>query len=130
MVTKNLTDADKMMIGLVHGKENKESMGKLIELGRKQIVSSKLTAFLKKVFPKLTKEEGEIIWDILENKKLVVNGEDITGTFRYNASCIAEVVGNGTDYCDFYCSWVHSNREEEFKRRMLNTGGKVEPLNL
>lgn len=90
-----------------------------------RIKTVKLTLFLKKVFPNMTKEEGRLIWDALDNRNLIVDGEDISGTFRYNAACIASIVGKGTDYLTFYCSWLHSPREKEIIEKIEKAGGKV-----
>lgn len=86
-----------------------------------------LTLFLEKVFPNLTKQDGRILWDVLENKSLIVNGEEIAGTFRYNAGCISSLIPE-TDYMDFYCSWVHSPKEKEFIEKIEKAGGKIKDL--
>jgi len=106
-------------------KKVNEQLVKMFEDEEERMKTVDLTLFLKKVFPNMTEEEGRIIWDILENKALTVNGKDIAGTFRYNAGCIASIVGNGTDYMDFYCSWVHSPKEKEFIKKIENAGGKI-----
>jgi len=105
-----------------------EQLIKMFKNEEERMKTVELTLFLKKVFPNMTKEDGKIIWDVLENKDLIVNGENISGTFRYNAGCIASVVGEGTNYMDFYCSWVHSPREQEFIKKIEKAGGEIVPL--
>ncbi len=106
----------------------KRELDKMMQEEDERMKTVDLTLFLKKVFPNLTKEEGKIVWDLLENKYLIVDGEDISGTFRYNAGCIASVVREGTDYLDFYCSWVHSPREKEFIDKIEKAGGKIKQI--
>lgn len=81
---------------------DKNSPMSIVESERMKI--QPLTLFLKKVFPNLTKWEGKIIWYLIKNRSLIVDGEDISGSFRYNGACISEVVGDGTNYMDFYMS--------------------------
>jgi uncharacterized iron-regulated protein len=71
---------------------------------------------LKKVFVKLTRYEGEVLWCLLSNAELEYKGKDYSGTFRYNGDCISKIVP-GTDYLDFYCSnhFVDMNSEEYIK---------------
>ena len=71
-----------------------------------------LSDILKKVFGKLTKEEGRILWCLLSNSKLIYKGKDYSGSFRYNGGCISEIVPN-TDYLTFYCSNVFLDMESK-----------------
>jgi len=90
-----------------------------------------LAQFLKKCFPKgLSKRDGKVIWDLLENKDLIVNGHDIAGSFRYNGAEIAEVVEKGTDYMNFYCAWVHDHKKEKKLKKIIEkNGGKIKEMN-
>lgn len=62
-----------------------------------------LTRFLRKAFPNMTQRDGRAVWWLLENRELIVNGKDITGSFRYNASAISLVAGYRMNYMNYYC---------------------------
>lgn len=84
-----------------------------------------LTIFIRKVFEELSKEDGFLLYDMLENNHLIIDGKNICGTFRYNADCIAEVVGDGTTYITFYCTKSGSNKRQEFINKIQEAGGKI-----
>jgi hypothetical protein len=89
------------------------------------MMDEKLTVFLRSVFPEMDKADGHLIWDILENCKLIVDGEDICGGFRYNAGCISDIVCAGTTYMTFYCSSSGSPKREDFIKRIKEAGGEI-----
>ena len=88
---------------------NKKEFNEIIRHSQNEVPHKPLTLFLKKCFPKMSIKQGCSVWWLLENRDLIVDGKDISGSFRYNGACIAGVVGKGTDYLHFYCSHPQSH---------------------
>ena len=80
---------------------------------------SELYNFLKKTFPRMTLKEGLATWYLLQNADLIVNGEDINGSFRWTGGEIAKVTGYG-DYMTYYCSHpTYDMKKPVYKRQFV-----------
>lgn len=96
---------------------NRETI-KSYKFWREEYKKKPLTIFLNKAFPKMTIKQGCAVWWLLQNRELIVKRKDIAGSFRYNASCIAEAVGKGTYYLTFYCAEADEYLNEDWKKNM------------
>lgn len=92
---------------------NDKQFKKLVKQSQEATVQEPLTMFLKKAFPNMTIKQGCAVWWLLMNRGLIVDREDISGSFRYNGSCIANVIGKKTDYLHFYCSYPREHLKYE-----------------
>ena len=113
---------------------NQKQFNKLVKEAQEHTKQELLTKFLKHCFPEMSIKQGCAIWWLLQNRSLIVEGKDISGSFRYNASCISHVVGKKTNYLNFYCSFVRIGKgkyyfTEEYALKQLKHikkfGGKI-----
>jgi hypothetical protein len=83
--------------------------------------------WIRTTFPDIDHSIGSALWTVFINRDVYTpEGELIRGTFRWWGGIIADVVGAGEDYLDYYCDYAPDYLCDEVTDALLKAGWRLE----
>jgi hypothetical protein len=75
------------------------------------------------------RKDAEAVWGALSNVDWTHDNGDTAGySFRAAGDLVASIVGEGTDYMDFYCRSNYGHAEEWIETAMAALGWRWSPM--
>jgi hypothetical protein len=85
--------------------------------------------WIRVAFPDIDHEIGTALWTAFVNRNVYTpKGELIQGTFRWWGGVIADIVGRGESYLDYYCEYAPDYLVDEVTDKLLFVGWKIEDI--
>jgi len=83
--------------------------------------------WIRTTFPNIDHTIGSALWTVFINRDVYTpDGELIRGSFRWWGGILADVIGRGEDYLDYYCDYAPDFLCDEVTDALLKAGWRLE----